>query len=197
MPKKLRKPPTPTTIRVPHPTRERSPTAPAAGCIVRSRGVTSPNEPGYPGPGDSPNGNGSADRGGAQRPPHAAGAEAGEPRGSAAALDPRRHNGVRRRMRRNRASRDRRPPLRRPQCRRPVEPLHLGYRRAGRAPRRRRPTSTRQQSRRAAKPGTTRPTPANYPICPVRSPGPVSANRPPSRHRTRRRLRCEPNAASR
>ena len=27
--------------------------------------MTSPNEPGYPGPGDSPNGNGSADRGGA------------------------------------------------------------------------------------------------------------------------------------
>jgi hypothetical protein len=30
--------------------------------------VTVPNEPGYPGPGDSPNGNGSVDRGGAQRP---------------------------------------------------------------------------------------------------------------------------------
>jgi transmembrane protein DUF3566 len=29
--------------------------------------VTSPNEPGYPGPGDSPNGNGSIERGGAQR----------------------------------------------------------------------------------------------------------------------------------
>jgi hypothetical protein len=42
--------------------------------------VTSPNEPGHPGPGDSPNGNGSADRGGAPPPPpHAAGAEAGEP----------------------------------------------------------------------------------------------------------------------
>jgi hypothetical protein len=37
--------------------------------------VTSPNEPGYPGPGDIPNGNGSADRTGAQRPPHASGAE--------------------------------------------------------------------------------------------------------------------------
>jgi hypothetical protein len=34
--------------------------------------VTSPNEPGYPGPGDGPNGNGSADRGGAQRAPHGA-----------------------------------------------------------------------------------------------------------------------------
>jgi Transmembrane domain of unknown function (DUF3566) len=41
--------------------------------------VTSPNEPGYPGSGESPNGNGAADRGRAQRPPHAAGAEAGEP----------------------------------------------------------------------------------------------------------------------
>ena len=41
--------------------------------------MTSPNEPGHPGPGDSPNGSGSADRGGVQRPPHAAGAEAGEP----------------------------------------------------------------------------------------------------------------------
>jgi hypothetical protein len=30
--------------------------------------VTSPNEPGFPGPGDSPNGNGSIDRGGAPRP---------------------------------------------------------------------------------------------------------------------------------
>ena len=40
--------------------------------------MTSPNEPGYPGSGESPNGNGAADRGGAQRPPHAAGAEAGE-----------------------------------------------------------------------------------------------------------------------
>jgi hypothetical protein len=30
--------------------------------------VTSPNEPGYPGRGDSPNGNGSVERGGAQRP---------------------------------------------------------------------------------------------------------------------------------
>jgi hypothetical protein len=41
--------------------------------------VTSPNEPGYPGPSDSPNGNSSADRGGAPRPPHAVGAETGEP----------------------------------------------------------------------------------------------------------------------
>jgi Transmembrane domain of unknown function (DUF3566) len=31
--------------------------------------VTSPNEPGYPGPGDSPNGHGSGDRGGAPRSP--------------------------------------------------------------------------------------------------------------------------------
>ncbi|MBO0880467.1 MAG: hypothetical protein J2P17_08990, partial [Mycobacterium sp.] len=30
--------------------------------------MTSPNEPGYPGPGDSPNGNGSIERGSAQRP---------------------------------------------------------------------------------------------------------------------------------
>ncbi|MDT5046947.1 MAG: hypothetical protein QOG75_2810, partial [Mycobacterium sp.] len=30
--------------------------------------MTSPNEPGFPGPGESPNGNGSVDRGGAQRP---------------------------------------------------------------------------------------------------------------------------------
>jgi Transmembrane domain of unknown function (DUF3566) len=46
--------------------------------------VTSPNEPGYPGPGDSPNGNSSADRGGAPRPPHAAGAgEPSRPRGAA------------------------------------------------------------------------------------------------------------------
>ena len=37
--------------------------------------MTSPNEPGYPGPGDSPNGNGLVDRGGAQRPPHGSGAE--------------------------------------------------------------------------------------------------------------------------
>jgi Transmembrane domain of unknown function (DUF3566) len=37
--------------------------------------VTSPNEPGYPGPGESPNGNGSADRGGAQQSPQGSGAE--------------------------------------------------------------------------------------------------------------------------
>ena len=37
--------------------------------------MTSPNEPGYPGPGDSPEGNGSVDRGGGQRPPQGAGAE--------------------------------------------------------------------------------------------------------------------------
>ncbi|UQX11037.1 DUF3566 domain-containing protein [Candidatus Mycobacterium methanotrophicum] len=40
--------------------------------------MTSPNEPGYPGPGDSPNGHGSADRAGAQRRPPA---DAPEPRG--------------------------------------------------------------------------------------------------------------------
>ncbi|MGB6207542.1 DUF3566 domain-containing protein [Mycobacterium sp.] len=33
--------------------------------------MTSPNEPGHPGPGDSPNGSGSGDRGGAQHPPPA------------------------------------------------------------------------------------------------------------------------------
>jgi Transmembrane domain of unknown function (DUF3566) len=37
--------------------------------------VTSPNEPGYPGPGESPNGNGSTDRGGAERSPQGSGAE--------------------------------------------------------------------------------------------------------------------------
>jgi Transmembrane domain of unknown function (DUF3566) len=37
--------------------------------------MTSPNEPGYPGPDESPNGNGSADRGGAQLSPQGSGAE--------------------------------------------------------------------------------------------------------------------------
>jgi hypothetical protein len=37
--------------------------------------VTSPNEPGFPGPGDSPNGNGLVDRGGAQLPTHGSDAE--------------------------------------------------------------------------------------------------------------------------
>jgi hypothetical protein len=37
--------------------------------------VTSPNEPGYPGPGDSPNGSGSVDRGGAPRSPQGSGIE--------------------------------------------------------------------------------------------------------------------------
>ncbi len=37
--------------------------------------MTSPNEPGYPGAGDSPNGNGSADRGSTPRSPHGSGAE--------------------------------------------------------------------------------------------------------------------------
>ncbi len=48
--------------------------------------MTSPNEPGHPGPGDSPNGNVSGDRAGPPRPPHASGAEGGEtarPRGGA------------------------------------------------------------------------------------------------------------------
>ncbi|MGO9033760.1 DUF3566 domain-containing protein [Mycobacterium sp.] len=52
--------------------------------------MTSPNEPGYPGPGDSPNGNGSVDRGGTQRTPHGSGtervsdaADAPRPRGGA------------------------------------------------------------------------------------------------------------------
>jgi hypothetical protein len=42
------------------------------------RWVTSPNEPGDPGPGESPNGNGSVDRGGAQRPGSEPTADAGE-----------------------------------------------------------------------------------------------------------------------
>jgi hypothetical protein len=42
--------------------------------------VTSPNEPGYPGVGDSPNGNGSLDRGGADRP--ASGPAAGRTSGA-------------------------------------------------------------------------------------------------------------------
>ena len=52
--------------------------------------MTSPNEPGYPGPGDSPNGSGSVDRGGTQRTPHGSGtervsdaADAPRPRGGA------------------------------------------------------------------------------------------------------------------
>jgi len=39
--------------------------------------VTSPNQPGHPGPGDSPTGNGSGDLGGAPRSPQGAGAERG------------------------------------------------------------------------------------------------------------------------
>jgi hypothetical protein len=42
--------------------------------------VTSPNEPGYPGPGDSPNGSGSVDRGGAHWPAHGSDAVEGTPR---------------------------------------------------------------------------------------------------------------------
>jgi hypothetical protein len=42
--------------------------------------VTSPNEPGYSGPGDSPNGNGSGDRGAAQRSPQGPAAEHGAAR---------------------------------------------------------------------------------------------------------------------
>jgi len=42
--------------------------------------VTSPNEPGYPGPGESPNGSGSVDRGGPQRPAHASDAVEGAQR---------------------------------------------------------------------------------------------------------------------
>jgi Transmembrane domain of unknown function (DUF3566) len=53
--------------------------------------VTSPNEPGYPGPGDSPNGNGSVDRGGAQWPSHAPDAE----RVSDSADAPRQRGGAR------------------------------------------------------------------------------------------------------
>ena len=44
--------------------------------------MTSPNEPGYPGAGDSPNGNGSGDRGAAQRPTHQGAAERGGARSS-------------------------------------------------------------------------------------------------------------------
>ncbi|MBV9722182.1 MAG: DUF3566 domain-containing protein [Mycobacterium sp.] len=42
--------------------------------------MTSPNEPGYPGPGESPNGSGSVDRGGMQRPAHGSDAAEGVPR---------------------------------------------------------------------------------------------------------------------
>jgi Transmembrane domain of unknown function (DUF3566) len=41
--------------------------------------VTSPNEPGYPGPGDSPNGSGSVDRAGPKRPVHGSDAVEGAP----------------------------------------------------------------------------------------------------------------------
>jgi hypothetical protein len=50
--------------------------------------VTSPNEPGHPGPGDGPNGNGSVERGGAQRPTPGSGAERGGPRSSQAQRRP-------------------------------------------------------------------------------------------------------------
>ena len=40
--------------------------------------MTSPNEPGHPGPGDSPNGSGSGDRGGAQRSSQASGARSSQ-----------------------------------------------------------------------------------------------------------------------
>jgi hypothetical protein len=40
--------------------------------------VTSPNEPGHPGPGDSPNGNGSGEPGGAQRSPQSSGARSSQ-----------------------------------------------------------------------------------------------------------------------
>jgi hypothetical protein len=53
--------------------------------------VTSPNEPGYPGPGESPNGDGSVDRGGAQRSPQGSGAE----RVADAADTPRQRGGAR------------------------------------------------------------------------------------------------------
>ncbi len=51
--------------------------------------MTSPNEPGYPGPGDSPNGTGSADRGGGQRPPQAARSSQAQRRPPADAPKPR------------------------------------------------------------------------------------------------------------
>ena len=56
--------------------------------------MTSPNEPGYSGPGDGPNGNGPVDRGGAQRAPHGSGPERvsdaadGAPRQRAGARSP-------------------------------------------------------------------------------------------------------------
>jgi hypothetical protein len=52
--------------------------------------VTSPNEPGYPGPGESPNGNGSLDRGAAHRP--GPGADRASDSGDAA---PRQRSGAR------------------------------------------------------------------------------------------------------
>jgi Transmembrane domain of unknown function (DUF3566) len=54
--------------------------------------VTSPNEPGFPGPGDSPNGNGSVDRGGAQRPVNEPTAERVADAGD---VTPRKHTGAR------------------------------------------------------------------------------------------------------
>ena len=50
--------------------------------------MTSPNEPGYPGPGDSPNGNGWIDRGGAPVSPHGSGGEGGGARSSQAQRRP-------------------------------------------------------------------------------------------------------------
>jgi hypothetical protein len=50
--------------------------------------VTSPNEPGHPGVGDSPNGNGSGDRGGTPRSPQGSGTERGGARSSPAQRRP-------------------------------------------------------------------------------------------------------------
>jgi hypothetical protein len=50
--------------------------------------VTSPNEPGYPGAGDSPNGSGSVDRTGLQRPAHGSDAVEGAPRSRGSAARP-------------------------------------------------------------------------------------------------------------
>jgi hypothetical protein len=91
-----------TTIRVPNRTRKRLPTALAAGCTGKEPRVTSPNEPGYPGPGESPNGNGSIERGSAQRP--ASGPNAG--RVADGDMAPRPRGGARSSQSHNRARSD-------------------------------------------------------------------------------------------
>ena len=151
-----------------------------AGCTVKEPWVTSPNEPGHSGPGDSPNGRTAR----LTQAAHAAGRRrahrAGEPTGARAVAA---HAAAPRPW----AAGDRPARSGRPRCRRAVNRFISGTA-APRPSQARQPPAAepaRGSARRSDEPARARRTPANYPTCPDRYRVAHNGSRPTTGRTTR------------